>query len=168
MVAPLSLLAIGGAASIYAPLQHQVVDVQKWFSGREYIEMFAIARVSPGPGSMLATIVGWRFAGLPGALTATIALYLPCSLLCFFVARAWNRYRGSQWHAATENGLRPIAAGLMIAGGVMVLRVEDMGAIAWLLALCCTALLAWRPMLHPMILLLGGAAIFVAIHFVSA
>src|SRR5258705_5202193 len=164
VVAPLSLLAIGGAASIYAPLQHQVVDVHQWFSGREYIEMFAIARVTPGPGSMLATIVGWRLAGFAGALTATIALYLPCSLLCFFAARAWNRYRGSQWHSAIEAGLRPIAAGLMIAGGVMILRVEDLGVVAWALALGCTALLALRPMLHPLILLSGGAAIFVALH----
>ena len=167
VVAPLSLLAIGGASSIYAPLQHQVVDVYQWFSGREFIEMFAIARVTPGPGSMLTTIVGWRIAGLAGALTATIALYVPCSVLCFFVARAWNRYRGSQWHTAIESGLRPIAAGLMIAGGVVILRVEDMGAIAWGLALGCTALLTLRPMLHPLILLAGGAAIFVAIHFIS-
>ena len=167
VVAPLSLLAIGGAASIYAPLQHEVVDVYQWFSGREYIEMFAIARVTPGPGSMLATIVGWRFAGWAGAFTATVALYLPCSMLCFFVARAWSRYRGSQWHSAIENGLRPIAAGLMIAGGVMILRVEDLGLVAWALALGCTALLTLRPLLHPLILLAGGAAIFVALHFIT-
>ena len=166
VVAPLSLLAIGGAASIYAPLQHEVVDVYKWFSGREYVEMFAIARVTPGPGSMLATIVGWRLAGWAGAMTATVALYLPCSLLCFFVARTWNRYRGSRWHSVIENGLRPIAAGLMIAGGVMVLRVEDLGLVAWALALGCTALLILRPMLHPLILMSGGAAVFVAVHFI--
>src|SRR3954468_18483612 len=59
--APLSLLAIGGSASIYAPLQHQVVNVQQWFTGREYLELFAIARVAPGPGSMLTTLIG-----LPG------------------------------------------------------------------------------------------------------
>jgi chromate transporter len=167
VVAPLSLLAIGGASSIYAPLQHQVVDVHQWFSGREFIEMFAIARVTPGPGSMLATIVGWRIAGWAGALTATIALYLPCTLLCYFVARAWSRYRGSQWHSTIENGLRPIAAGLMIAGGVMILRVEDFSAVAWSLALGCTVLLTLRPSLHPFILLVSGAAIFVAIHFIS-
>jgi len=74
VVAPLSLLAIGGASAIYAPLQHQVVDIHHWFSGREYLELFAIARVTPGPGSMLATIIGWRMAGLAGALAATLAL----------------------------------------------------------------------------------------------
>jgi chromate transporter len=162
LIAPLSLLAVGGAAAIYAPLQHQTVDVLRWFTGHEFLELFAIARVTPGPGSMIATLVGWRMAGLAGALVATLALYVPCSLLCFVVARAWNRYRGSHWHSAIENGLRPIAAGLMIAGGITLLRVEDLGLIAWGLALAVAALLTWRPTLHPMILLVGGGATFVA------
>lgn len=164
VVAPLSLLAIGGASAIYAPLQHQAVDVYHWVSGREFIELFAIARVTPGPGSMLTTILGWRLAGLPGALVATLALYIPCSALCFFVARTWNRYRGSRWHSAIENGLRPIGAGLMISGGVMILRIEESGPIAWGMALAAAALLTWRPLLHPMILMAGGAVIFVAIR----
>jgi chromate transporter len=162
IVAPVSLLAIGGAASIYAPLQHQTVDVYHWFTGREFLELFAIARVTPGPGSMLSTIIGWRVAGFAGALVATLSLYVPCSVLCFVAARTWNRYRGSQWHTAIENGLRPIAAGLMIAGGVMILRVEDIGWLAWAIALGAMALLTWRPKLHPMLLLLGGGALFVA------
>jgi chromate transporter len=166
IVAPLSLLAIGGASSIYAPLQHQTVDVMHWFSGREYLELFAIARVTPGPGSMLSTIIGWRVAGFAGALVATLALYVPSTVLCFVAARAWNRYRGSPWHTAIENGLRPIASGLMIAGGVMILRVEGSGPLAWGLAVAAAALLTWRPLLHPMLLLAGGAVLYVAIQAV--
>jgi chromate transporter len=162
IVAPLSLLAVGGASSIYAPLQHQTVEVHHWFTGREFLELFAIARVTPGPGSMLTTIIGWRMAGFAGALVATLSLYVPCSVVCFVAARTWNRFRGSVWHTAVENGLRPIAAGLMIAGGIMILRVEDIGVLAWGIALAVAALLTWRPTLHPMLLLLGGGAIFVA------
>ena len=163
IVAPLSLLAIGGASSIYAPLQHQVVDVHHWFSGREYVELFAIARVTPGPGSMLTALIGWQVAGFAGAVVATLALYVPSCALCFFVARVWNLHRGTRWHTAIENGLRPIAAGLMIAGGVMILRVEDSGPLAWGLALVACAVLTWRPLLHPLILMAAGAAIFVAV-----
>ena len=162
VMAPLSLLAVGGASSIYAPLQQQAVDVQHWLTGREYIELFAIARVTPGPGSMLSTLIGWKVAGLAGALVATLALYIPCSLLCFAVTRTWNRYRGTDWHTAIEDGLRPVGSGLMLAGGLMLLRVEDTGPLAWGLAATVTALLTLRPTLHPMILLFGGGAVFVA------
>lgn len=164
VIAPLSLLAIGGASAIYAPLQHQTVDVYKWVTGREFVEMFAIARVTPGPGSMLTTLIGWKVAGLAGALIATLALYIPCSVLCCAVARAWNRYRGTQWHTALANGLRPIGAGLMIAGGVAILRIEDSGWLGWLVAFLTVGVLLWRETIHPMILLAGGSAILLAVR----
>jgi chromate transporter len=142
-------------------MQHQAVDVHHWVSGREYVELFAIARVTPGPGSMLAPLIGWHVAGLLGAVIATLSLYIPCSVLCFAVAHTWNRYRGTAWHSAIENGLRPIAAGLMISGGVALLRIEDSGLFAWSVALAATLVLIWRPLLHPMVLMAAGAAIFV-------
>jgi chromate transporter len=164
IIAPLSLAAIGGASSIYAPLKHQIVDVQQWMSGREYIELFAIARVTPGPGSLLTTLIGWRVAGLVGALVATLALYVPSTVLCFGVSRIWSRYRGTPWHGAIERGLRPIASGLMIAGGVAILRVDGTSPLVWGVAAGATALLFWRPLLHPMILLALGAVVFIAAH----
>jgi chromate transporter len=164
VIAPLSLLAIGGASAIYAPLQHQSVDVYRWLTGREFLEMFAIARVTPGPGSMITTLIGWKVAGFAGALVATLALYIPCSVLCFAVARTWNRYRGTAWHTALADGLRPIGAGLMIAGGVAILRIEDSGWLGWVVAFAVMGVLLWRETLHPMILLLGGAAVFLAVR----
>jgi chromate transporter len=167
VISPLSLLAIGGASAIYAPLQHQTVDVHQWLTGREYLEMFAIARVTPGPGSMLTTLIGWKVAGFAGALVATLALYVPCSVLCFAAARTWNRYRGTAWHTALENGLRPIGAGLMIAGGVMILRIEGSGLLGWLVAFAVVGVMFWREQIHPMIVLFGGAAAFLAVRAVT-
>jgi chromate transporter len=166
IIAPLSLLAVGGASSIYAPLQHQTVDVMHWFSGREFVDLFAIARVTPGPGSMLGALIGWRVAGLAGALVATLAMYVPCTVLCFTVAHAWRRYRGTRWHTAIERGLRPVAAGLMISGGVMILRVEDTGLLAWAVAIGATLVLVWRPLIHPLLLLAIGAMVTVAVRAV--
>ena len=163
-IAPLSLLAIGGASAIYAPLQQQTVDVYRWVSAREYLELFAIARVTPGPGSMLTTLIGWKVAGFLGALVATLALYVPSSMLCYGVAHAWRRYRGTKWHSAIENGLRPIGAGLMIAGGVMILRIEDSGWLGWAVAFAVLGVMTWRPAVHPMLLLALGAVIFVAVR----
>jgi chromate transporter len=167
VIAPLSLLAIGGASAIYAPLQHQTVDIHRWLSGREFVEMFAIARVTPGPGSMLTTLIGWKVAGLAGALVATLALYVPCSVLCFAVARTWNRYRSTKWHTALANGLRPIGAGLMIAGGFAILRIEDSGWLGWLVAFAVVGVMLWREAIHPMILLMGGAAAFLIVRTVT-
>ena len=164
ILAPLSVASIGGASGIYAPLQHQTVDVLQWLTPQEFTELFAIARVTPGPGSMLATLIGFKVAGLSGAVIATLALFVPSSVICFSVARVWNRYRGRPWHQAFESGLAPIGAGLLFAGVIAVLRLGAAGPLwplSYGVAVAVAGLLTWRSRLHPSGLLLGGAALFV-------
>jgi chromate transporter len=167
ILAPLSIASIGGAASVYAPLQHQTVDVHQWLTGREFVEMFAIARITPGPGTMLATLIGWKVAGLAGALVATLALFLPASVLCYLIARVWTRYRGKPWHGAVEQGLAPIGAGLLFAGVLAILRIGAVGPLSWAAAAGVAGLLVWRPRLHPFVLLIGGGLAFVAIEWAT-
>ena len=170
VLAPLSLVSIGGASSVYAPLQHQTVEVLQWLTPREFLELFAIARITPGPGTMLATLIGFKIAGLPGAAVATLALFVPSSVLCFLVAQVWDRYRARPWHQAFEKGLAPIGTGLMFAGVVAMLRLGASGPLwplSWGIAAIVAALLTWRARLHPIALLLGGAALFVAARAVT-
>jgi chromate transporter len=157
---PFSLVAIGGGSSIFAPIQREAVDVQKWITAREFVELFAIARVSPGPGSMLATVIGWKVAGWTGALIATAALFLPSSIVCLGVAKVWNKYRGRDWHKALETGLAPIGTGLMFAGVLAILKLAHAGVLAWALAGVVALILSWRPKLHPFSVLLIGAVVF--------
>lgn len=158
--APLSLLSIGGGASLLAEIEHQSVTVHGWTTQREFADLFAISRAAPGPGSMLTTLIGWKVAGIPGALAATVALYLPSSLLVYGAARLWGRWRGSVWHAAVERGLAPIAAGLILAGGMAVLQVSPGGPAVWVAAIVSTALILWRPRLHPLVLFAAGGVLF--------
>jgi chromate transporter len=143
---PLSLLSVGGGPSILAGMQNQVVEARHWMSEREFIDLFAISRAAPGPGVLMATLVGWKIAGLAGAIVASLALFLPSSLLYYAVARQWNAHRGRRWHTALERGLAPIAAGLILA-----------------IAAVSTAILLWRPKLNPLWLLAAGGVAAVLI-----
>lgn len=165
VLVPLSIASIGGASSIYAPLQHQVVEMQGWLTPREFIELYAIARVTPGPGTMLATLIGFKVAGLAGAAVATLALFVPSSVICYLVARVWNRYRGRPWHRAFETGLAPIGAGLLFSGVIAILRLGVTGTlwpVSWSIAAATAGLLTWQTRLHPFTLLMAGAALYVA------
>jgi chromate transporter len=156
---PLSLFSIGGGASLLAEIEHQSVAVHHWTTHREFADLFAISRAAPGPGTMLSTLVGWKVAGWSGALTATMALYLPSSLVAFGVSKMWGRWRGSPWHGAIERGLAPIAAGLVLAGGLAVLQAAG-GAAVWAAAAVATAVLLARPQLNPLILFGASGVLF--------
>ena len=109
---------------------------------------------------MFCALIGWKVAGWVGAVTATVALYLPSSLVAYGATQLWGRWRGSAWHTAVERGLAPIAAGLLLSGGLAVLRVSPGGAAVWVAAVAATAVLLRRPSVDPLVLLLAGGALF--------
>ena len=158
--APLSLLSFGGSNAVLAEIATQTVAVHHWMGGRQFADLFALSRAAPGPGSMLAALSGWKVAGLLGALVATASLYLPAAILVYGAARLWGRWRGAAWHQAVERGLAPVAAGLFLSGGIAVLRISPAGWPMWASAIAAAAVLLRWPRLHPVPLLLAGAALF--------
>ena len=153
--APLSLVSIGGGPAILAEMQHQAVGVHDWVTQREFGDLFAISRAAPGPGALLATLIGWRAAGWLGALMVSLAFFLPSSMLVYVAARFWSGGRGAAWHAVLEEGFVPVSAGLVLAGALAVL--QSAGERAWGVALIAAACRLWRPNLHPLALLSFGA-----------
>src|SRR5258708_33170246 len=158
--APLSLLSFGGGNAVIADIAHQAIAVQGWTSEREFADLFALSRAAPGPGSMLAALIGWKAAGIPGALVATLAFYLPSAALVLVVVRLWGRWRGSRWHTAIERGMAPIAAGPFLAAGLVLLQASPGGPAGWDAAIVATRPLLGRPRLHPGPLLRCRAAPF--------
>jgi chromate transporter len=165
--APLSLVSIGGGPSVIAEMQHQAVVAHQWMTQREFADMFAIARAAPGPGTLLATLIGFSTAGWRGGLVVSLAFFLPSSLLAYGAASIFNRWRGSAWHGAIEAGLGPIAVGLVLAGAFVILNMERSGLLPWGIALGVAACRIWRPGIHPLVLMGLGAAVFVAAGIVG-
>ncbi|MBW6424973.1 chromate transporter [Rhizobium sp. XQZ8] len=155
---PFSLTSIGGGIAIISGLQNEVVNVHGWITETEFVHLFAVSRTSPGPGTMLATALGWKIAGWSGAAVASLAFFLPSSLLCYAVFRFTNTHREKQWHRVMREGLAPVGTGLIIAGIISLFRLADGGLLALVIAGLSCALFFWKPKFPVLIVLaLGGA-----------
>ena len=144
---------------ILAEMAHQTVDIHHWLTQREFVDLFAITRAAPGPGMLIATLIGWKVAGALGALVATLALFVPSSLLFCAVTVLWQRFSGSPWRVTIERGLAPIAVGLIFAGAYAVLEATQGGLLAFATAGVSATVLMWRPV-HPLLLLCAAASIY--------
>lgn len=164
---PLSLVAVGGGPSIFAGIQREVVDVHQWMTGREFLHVFAISRAAPGPGSMIATLIGWDVAGLPGAIVATLALFLPTSMLCYFVVRFWFRFAGRGWHNEITLSLQPIGGGLILAGVVLIGRMSSAGVLYCSVAGLAALMFHVWPKMSPLVALTIGGLIFSTVRLVA-
>jgi chromate transporter len=157
---PLSLTAFGGGISILPAMQHQSVDVYQWVTDEQFLALFAISRGAPGPGSMmLATLIGWNVAGFAGAAVTTFAMFGPASALCLTCGALLHRFRGRRVMVVLERAVAPVGAGLVLAG---LLSLTELASASWVLlgiavgsGVICVAF----PMIHPFIVIGGGALI---------
>jgi chromate transporter len=161
--APLSLATIGGGNSVVADIQRQVVDVHHWMTDAQFVQDFAMSRMSPGPGSLLVTLIGWQVAGTWGAVVATASIFIPAALLVYGIAHLWSRYRGARWQSALETGLRPVAAGMILAAVYVLLAAIQGGWAARSIALVATAALM-TTRISPLVLIACGALSFVVLQ----
>lgn len=157
--APLSFLTVGGGQSILPDIHRQAVDSYGWITDAQFLDYFALSRIAPGPASLLVTLIGWHVDGWAGAIVASFAIFVPCSILIYGLAHIWARYRSSIAVRAIEAGLVPVAAGMILASSCTILRAAEGGAWAWAVAAVSTLALVFTR-ISPFLMLGVGALIF--------
>jgi chromate transporter len=154
----LSLIAVGGAPTIMPEMHRWLVEQEGWLTSAEFANFFAIAQVAPGPNILIVSLVGWKLAGLTGALVATLAACLPSGALAYGVGQVWHRFRGAPWRAAVQTGLAPLTVGLILATGYILARAADQG-IGSLAIAAGTVVLVMLTRLHPLCVLAGAGVL---------
>ncbi len=130
-VSGLALISFGGVNTVLPALHHQAVNEQHWMTDRDFANLFALASVSPGPNFMVLTLIGFKAAGIVGAIVATFALCIPTSLLAFAVVKVWDRFKTAHWRMAIQEGLVPVTVGFVAAAAVLLVRASDNSIAAY-------------------------------------
>jgi chromate transporter len=109
----------------------------------------------PGPGSTFVEAIGFKAAGVGGALVSLMAIYVPAAVLAYVVGSRWDSLRNWRWHEAIQRGLTPVVAGLLIAASYFLLRATVTNLATATIAAAATVLLLSRRA-NPMLIVLGG------------
>lgn len=153
----LSMIAVGGANVVIPEMHHQLVELRGWMSSGDFVSLVALSQAAPGPNVLIVSLLGWKVAGIPGALVATFAMCLPSSLTAYFFSGFWRRFQQAPWRIVVQGGLVPVTVGLVLASGFVLAHEADSNWIAYCIT-ALTAVLAWRTNLNPL-WMLGAAAI---------
>ena len=82
----------------------------------------------------------------------------PSSVLTYFVAHAWDRFRDAPLRRALQRALAPVTVGLILASGWVLTRATDHAWPAYLVtAATLVAVLTLR--VHPLWMLAAGAVL---------
>ena len=148
----------GGGLTMIAFIQEQVVNQLHWLTQQEFIDGLALAQFTPGPVLMVAAYVGYKVAGLGGAMIAATAIFLPSFILMLAILPMFERVRTLVWTKAAMRGVGPAVIGVL---AVSLLRMAphalpDPFAIVMLVG-TLVALLTWR--IGTLKLILAGAGL---------
>lgn len=148
----LSLVAFGGGNAILPEMHRVVVEQQHWLGDAAFTELFAIAQAAPGPNILVVSLIGLQIAGVAGFFAVTVAFCIPPSLLMFGVFRWWQNHADATWRAHIQAVVGPLAAGLVLAGGgvMVVTATSASGSWAGLLLSAATVVLVLRSSWNPL------------------
>src|SRR5262245_8731046 len=124
----LSILAVGGGTAILPEMKHLTVTRLGWMTADQFVEIYSLGQMAPGPNMLMVSVIGYHVASYPGALTALIGFFLPAGLLTLGASRLWGHFAGSPWREAVQRGLAPVSIGLMSAGVIAIARVATRDA----------------------------------------
>jgi len=157
-----TLLALQGFGGVMAVVQRELVERKKWLTLDEFIEDWAVAQIMPGPNVVnLSMMVGARYFGLAGAMTAMAGLLAVPLVVVLLLALVHNRYAGSPLVAGALRGMAAVSAGLIGAAALKlsVALARNPMPLAWCAAISALGfvLMAWlRVPLIYVLLGLGG------------
>jgi chromate transporter len=120
--ATLSFLAISGAISMAPDMHRYLVDEKHWMTHTQFSDSIALAQAAPGPNILFVALLGFQAASWPGAVVALGSMVIPSSILVFITWR-WKKSReDSRLVRALRLGLSPIAIGLTVSTGLVLIR----------------------------------------------
>lgn len=103
------------------PLIEEEILTHGWMTTREFIDILAIAEMTPGPIAInSATFLGYKVSGFLGSLTATIAVVLPSFIVMSLIFHFIVKFKKSPYVQWTFAGIRPIVLGLIASAAVTV------------------------------------------------
>jgi chromate transporter len=155
----LSILAIGGGTAVLPEMKAMVVEQQQWMTDAQFRDIYAIGQLAPGPNMLMVIAIGNKVFGLPGALVAFLAFFLPACLIAVVTSRVWVHFEGSPWRLAIQRGMAPIVVGLMLAGTIAIARTAIVGEksqICLAFAAVVFVLLYFGKKMNPALLILAG------------
>ena len=118
--AKVGLFSVGGGLATI-PFLEDLSARTGWFTAADLADMIAVSESTPGPlGVNMSTYVGFKCAGIPGAVVGVLGLITPSIIVILIIAGFLSKFRSSKTVDAVFSGLRPASTGLITAAGLNV------------------------------------------------
>lgn len=135
-----TVLALQGFGGVVAIVQREMVERKRWLTNEEFVEDWAVAQIMPGPNVInLCLMIGNRYFGLRGALTALAGLLLIPLIIVLLMAAVYAQFAQHPGVAGALRGMSAVTSGLIAATGLKLIPALNHHPLGKRLALLFSA-----------------------------
>ena len=124
--AKIGAFTFGGGYAMLSLIEDHCVEKRKWITHDEMMNVTVIAESTPGPIAInCATYVGYKQAGIPGAILATLGVVLPSFIIIYVISKFLDTFLEIPLIANAFRGIK-LAVGLLILNaGIKMLKKTE-------------------------------------------
>ncbi|MCX7170116.1 MAG: chromate efflux transporter, partial [Proteobacteria bacterium] len=154
----------GSGLAIVPFLYGGAVSEYHWLSEKQFVDAVAVAMITPGPVVITVGFIGYLVAGLPGAIVASAATFLPCYLFTVIPAPYFKKYGKLPGIVAFVDGITAAAVGA-ITGSVIVIAMRSIVDVPTVLIAVVATMLLWKfKKLQEPVIVVGAALIGMVLY----
>lgn len=113
-------VSFGGGYAMIPFFETEMVS-HHWVTLADYVKVIAIAQVVPGPFAIdSSSYIGFKAAGILGAIVASTALCIPSFTASVIITRFYTQFKTNKYVNALLNGVRPAVIGLLISAAYII------------------------------------------------
>lgn len=164
----ISPVTFGGGFVMMPLMKKEVVEKKNWIKDEEIVDSFALAQSAPGSVAVnSAAFVGYRIAGVKGALAATIGMMIPTFLIVIILSLLFLTVRNNHYVEAAFKGIRPAVVALIVYAALTTVRSSITDKSTLTVMISALILLIFFHM-HPVILIAAGIMSGIAIKKIKS
>src|SRR5690554_3319103 len=122
----------GGGYAILSLMQEEIVHIQGWLTKGEFLDIVAIAEITPGPIAInMGTFIGFKLAGFVGAAIATFSVVLPSFVIVLFLVKLFFKFQSNNAIQDALRGIRPAVLALIASAAIVLVgeAIKDVYSI---------------------------------------
>ncbi|OXS59198.1 chromate transporter [Cohnella sp. CIP 111063] len=163
-------LTFGGGYALIPVIEKEIVEKRKWLQSEEVADIVAVSGSVPGAVAVnSATLIGYRIAGLGGALSALLGIFLPTFVLMIGLSLVYVQMKDNPKIEAAFLSIRATVVAMIVYAAIKIGKTAVVDfATGALAAVAVCLLLFGGSFVHPVWVIVFGALAGIAVVKIRA
>lgn len=149
-------IIFGGGYGAIPFIKNEVCNIRHWVTAKQFLDGMALGQITPGPVAITATFVGFKVMGIPGAIIATVSIFLPSFLMLMLLIKIYRKVGNNKYVISFFGGIKSAVVAILLSTGIFFITINWLNIPYGIFGAVALFILLFKK-IEPIFLILSGA-----------